>query len=292
MRSRHEKAVATTQTVVTARVRASQWPLPSPSTIPHEVRRRQAPGEEYETPYMAKFRNSSPRSLTLDDDDSFWSTGAPGLTASTRSGYRSGLSGTQWNRLATARSSCRQMKNQLVEVCWQLDTHIPEQATEVPKISSPEPVVEHIARASKAILQAPTPVVEYLAPVPAVFQAPVFPLSPDTSDTSSPEDEHELLGLVASQACETPAVTHGRGCPAVSRDWVSVARQGNDWRQRRRGQHCSFTCSMRASWWCGWWRGHAACITWGKRLGDWQREGRARVQVERVLVKILGPGWL
>ena len=40
---------------------------------------------------------------TLDDDGS----GAPGLTASTRSGRRSGSSGAPWSSLSTARWSCR-----------------------------------------------------------------------------------------------------------------------------------------------------------------------------------------
>ena len=55
-----------------------------------------------------------------------------------------GTSGTPWNRSPTTRSSCRrfdvpvpQMENQLVEVCRQLDVHIPKQVIEVPKISSP-----------------------------------------------------------------------------------------------------------------------------------------------------------
>ena len=67
-------------------------------------------------------------------------------------------------------------------------------------IQAPTPVVEYLAP-SPAVVQAPTPVVEYLAPVPAVFQAPTpvakslaqchapaFPLSPDASDMSAPQD--------------------------------------------------------------------------------------------------------
>ena len=54
-----------------------------------------------------------------------------GLTDSLRSGRRRGTSGAPWNRLSTP-----QMENQLVEVCRQLDIRVPEQAIEVPKISS------------------------------------------------------------------------------------------------------------------------------------------------------------
>ena len=42
-----------------------------------------------------------------------------------------------------------------------------------------------------AVFQAPTPVVESVAPVPVVFHGPVFPLSLDASDVSSPEDEYK-----------------------------------------------------------------------------------------------------
>ena len=100
-------------------------------------------------------------------------------------------------------------------------------------ISSPELVVEYIAPAP-AVVQAPTPVVEYLAPVPTVFHAPVFPLSPDASDMSAPEDMYtssrvslpvpikncstKVSAEAVGQACETPTLMHGRGLPAVSRD--------------------------------------------------------------------------
>ena len=58
---------------------------------------------------------------------------------------------------------------------------------------APTPVVESIAPVP-IMFQAPTPLVESIAPVPAVF-----PFSPDASDTSSPEDEYNaLLGVVAS----------------------------------------------------------------------------------------------
>ena len=71
-------------------------------------------------------------------------SGARGLTGSTRSGRRNDFSGAPWNRSSTTRSllptldvPVPQMENQLVEVCRLLDVLIPEQAIEVPKISSP-----------------------------------------------------------------------------------------------------------------------------------------------------------
>ena len=53
------------------------------------------------------------------------------------------------------------------------------------------------------------------------------------------------------QACETPAVSHGRGLRAVSRDrvvssqWLrkEAARQGYAWRQRRRAQQLCSLCA-------------------------------------------------
>ena len=109
MRNRHAKAAATTQTVATARASERRnGPCRVPAPHPHEVRRRQGPGEEYETQYTSKFRKhsstSSPahsalRSMTTTVCRS---SGAPGLTASTRSGRRSGFCGTPWSRLETS----------------------------------------------------------------------------------------------------------------------------------------------------------------------------------------------
>ena len=145
--------------------------------------------------------------------------------------------------------------------------------------AAPAPVVE--LSPAPAVIQAPSPVVEYLAPVPSGVQAPspvvesvaqchapVFPLSPDASDTSSPEDVYtsswvslpvpiktcttDVSAEAEGQACETPTVMHGRELPAVSRDrvvssqWLrkEAARQGYAWRQRRRAQQL---CSLRAA---------------------------------------------
>ena len=85
-------------------------PWPRRCTTPHEDRRRQGPGEEYETQYTAKFRkHSSPKSPAHSTSRSTTTTvcrssGAPGLTASTRSGRRSGYSGAPWSRSST---TCR-----------------------------------------------------------------------------------------------------------------------------------------------------------------------------------------
>ena len=159
--------------------------------------------------------------------------------------------------------------------------------------AAPAPVVDLLP--VPAVIQAPTPVVESLAPVPSGVQAPspvvesvaqchapVFPLSPDASDMSSPEDVYtsslvllpvpiktcttDVSAEAEGQACETPTLMHGRGLPAVSRDRV-VSSQWLRKEAARQGYALFVTCSMLASWWCGWWRGHAACATWGRCLG-------------------------
>ena len=125
------------------------------------------------------------------------------------------------------------------------------------------PVVEYITPAP-AVIQAPTPVVESIAQC----HAPMFPLCPDASDTSSPEDMYtsswvslpvpiktcttKVSAEAVGQACEIPAVIHGRRLRADSRDrvvssqWLrkETARQGYAWRQRRRAQKL---CSLRAA---------------------------------------------
>ena len=70
-------------------------------------------------------------------------SGARGLIGFTRSGRKTGYSGAPWNRLLTPALivpsldvPVPQMVNQLLEVCRQLDTPVPEQVIEVPKISS------------------------------------------------------------------------------------------------------------------------------------------------------------
>ena len=116
------------------------------------------------------------------------------------------------------------------------------------------PVVEYTSTTSFCVRT--SPVVESVAQC----HAPVFPLSPDASDMSSPEDVYtsswvslpvpiktcttDVSAGAEGQACETPTVMHGRGLPAVSRDMVvssqwlrkEAARQGYAWRQRRRAQ--------------------------------------------------------
>ena len=167
-----------------------------------------------------------------------------------------------------------------------------------------------------AVFQASSSVVESIAPVPAVFHAPVFLLSPDASDTSSPEDECtsswvslpraiETKTQVESAeplnlASETPTVFHGRELLAVSRDVVAcsqwlrkeAARHVYAWRQRRRAQQF---CSLRAA--CvplgGVVGGEALRLaSWWRRFGNWQREGRGRVRIARVLERVLEIGLL
>ena len=189
--------------------------------------------------------------------------------------------------------------------------------------------VEYIAPAP-AVCAAQAPVVEYLAPAPSVVQAPtpvvesiaqchapVFPLSPDASDMSSPEDMYtsswvslpvpiktcstKVSAEVVGQACETPTVMHGRGFPAVSRDmgvdfaqWLrkDAARRGYAWRQQRRAQQL---CSLRAA--ClppggvvGE-EGLAACASGSRRLGGSSRGiGDEREEYEYEWQKFWGPG--
>ena len=104
--------------------------------------------------------------------------------------------------------------------------------------------------------------------------------------TNTQVESAEPLNL----ASETPTVFHGREVPVVSRDVVAcsqwlrkeAARQEYAWRQRRRTAALLVTCSVRASWWCCWWLGLAP-LGWWRRFGNWQREGRGRVRVARVL---------
>ena len=162
-------------------------------------------------------------------------------------------------------------------------------------------VVESIAPAP-GVIQAPTPVVEYLAPVPAVCHAPVFCLSSDASDLSSPEDECTSSCIVASAH---QILYTGRKCGALEpgkRDadrvswsrtsggqptqggvcsrWLreEAARRGYAWRQQRRARQISSS--------------REACVCPRRRFGNWQREGRVRVRVSRVLERVLGLGWL
>ena len=100
----------------------SQWPLPSPSTMPHEVRRRQGFGEEegHEDKHDAPRRQKPPHAVHGEVPEALpsrspahstlrftmmtvcRSSGAPGLTASTRSACRSGYSGAPCSRLSTS----------------------------------------------------------------------------------------------------------------------------------------------------------------------------------------------
>ena len=66
-------------------------------------------------------------------------SGARGLTGSTRSGRKAGYSGAPFDTTLIVPSldvPVPQRENQLVEACRHLDLPIPEQAIEVPKISS------------------------------------------------------------------------------------------------------------------------------------------------------------
>ena len=132
-------------------------------------------------------------------------------------------------------------------------------------ISSPEPVVEYGTPVT-AVFQVPTPVVDFIAPVLVVFHAPGFPLSPDASDMSSPENvSWESLPLPIksfkqvesaeplNQASETPKVFHGRELPAGRRDglvghalWLrkEAALRGYAWRRQQRALQLS---SLRAA---------------------------------------------
>ena len=146
--------------------------------------------------------------------------------------------------------------------------------------AAPAPVVE--LSPAPAAIQAPIPAVEFITPVPSVFHAPtpvvesvaqchapVFPLSPDASDMSSPEDVYtrswESLPVPIKSftqvesaeplnlASETPTVFHGRDLPAGRRDglvghalWLrkEAARRGYAWRQQQRARQLS---SLRAA---------------------------------------------
>ena len=183
-------------------------------------------------------------------------------------------------------------------------------------IQTPTPVEEYLAPAP-SVVQAPTPVVECLAPVPAVFQAPtpvvesiaqchapVFPLSPDASDTSSPEDMYtsswvllpvpiktcssKVSAEAVGQTCETPTVMHGRGLPAVSRDMGVGFASGFVRRPLVRGmlggsggvhsssvryvQHACLLVVWLVVRPCG--LRHLGQVSWWRHFVNWQREGR------------------
>ena len=116
--------------------------------------------------------------------------------------------------------------------------------------AAPAPVEKYIAPAS-AVYAALAPVVEYLAPVPSDVQAPtpvvesiaqchapVFPLSPDASDTSSPEDMYTSSWVslpVPIKTCTTDvsAEAEGQGvrdtgCDTWSRTSGGQPRQGGE----------------------------------------------------------------
>ena len=114
MRSRHEKAAATSQTVATARA-SERRDIPCRVPAPHLTRSEEGKGRERSTRRTTRRSSGStppsksPAHSTLRSTTTTVcrSSGAPGLTTSPRSGRRSGFSGTQWNRLATARLRCR-----------------------------------------------------------------------------------------------------------------------------------------------------------------------------------------
>ena len=181
--------------------------------------------------------------------------------------------------------------------------------------AAPAPVVEFSP--VPAVIQAPTPVVEYLAPVPSDVQAPpavvesvaqchapVFPLSPDASDLSSPEDVYTrswesspvpIKSLNTGRECGTlePGKRQNFRLVAETGWWVmpsGFARRllcvgmcggssdvlGSFLRYEQRvcllvemlARPCGTRLLEQASWW--------------RRFGSWQREGTARVLVVRV----------
>ena len=126
-----------------------------------------------------------------------------------------------------------------------------------------------------SVFHAPTPAAESVAQC----HVPEFPLSPDASDMSSPEDVYtrswESLPVPIKSftqvdsaeplnlASETPTVYHGRELPAGRRDglvghalWLrkEAARRGYAWRQQQRARQLS---SLRA-----------ACVPPGGNVGE------------------------
>ena len=180
-------------------------------------------------------------------------------------------------------------------------------------IQAPTPVVEYITPVF-SVFQAPTPVVESIAPVSVVFQAPVFPFSPDASDTSSPEDEYtrsweslpvpvESFTQVESAeplnlASETPTVFSWSRTSGWSPRWVGgscpVASQGRLLDVGMRGGSSNVLGSFLR--YCGdGWRGLAVRAFWSGRLGG-SGAGNEREEDEyewhRFWRGCWGPGWL
>ena len=141
---------------------------------------------------------------------------------------------------------------------------------------APVPVVEYLAPAP-AVIPLPAPVVEYISPVPVVFHAPVFPLSPDASDMSAPEDTYTSPWVslpVPIKNCTVKCQCGGRGpgvrdtdCDARSMtscgqprqevgfaQWLrkEAARRGYAWRQQRRVQQLAcyvLRACLLVTWW-------------------------------------------
>ena len=110
MWSRHARAAATTQTVATARAserRNGFCRVPAPHLTRSEDgmgRGRSTRRSSGEVPEALLPHEPGTQHFTLDDDDSVPELGD--LTASTRSGRRSGFCGTPWSRLETLLLGC------------------------------------------------------------------------------------------------------------------------------------------------------------------------------------------
>ena len=209
-------------------------------------------------------------------------SGERGLTGSSRSGRRRGISGAPWYRSSTARRSCNRSMflcrrwNQLVEVCRKLDTHIPEHAIEVPKISfssrhSRRRRVRFAEQTAELLVEVPTIVsfsslhglveqnVDFPVPRGRVGGGGLFGLHPGQSSTAFGEAEHCFPTATAEQIVDIPVPRGGRqdpdlpsaasssGLPGMTNQGVFFALFPVEKKSARLGPHSGSELGVRTS---------------------------------------------
>ena len=186
------------------------------------------------------------------------------------------------------------------------------------------PVEKYIVPAP-AVYAAPSPSVEYITPAPAVYAAlaPVVEFSPVPAVIQAPTPAVEYItpvalrfssanasgGVYCPRACgvssaRVPSLSGCIGHVFASRDRggeFAVASQGGPLVREKLGggahsssaryvQHACLLLVWLVVRPCG--LRHLGHVSWWRHFVNWQREGRGRVRVARVLEKVLGRGWL
>ena len=169
-----------------------------------------------------------------------------------------------------------QMENQLVEVCRQLDTPIPEQAIEVPKIAS-SPLhsrrrrVRFAEQKAEQLVEVPT-IISYSSlhgivkqnvdiPVPhgrgRGFGGGLHGLHPGQSSTAFGRADHRFPAATAEQIVVVPVPLGGRQDPdlpsAASSSGLSGAANHGFFSHFSRGKKCAVGSAPGVGTWCGLW---------------------------------------